>query len=96
MVAVVPAEAHFDPAVASLGKLPSVIQPDPRTNVVPRPPALRRQNACRFAWPPDQGSHWTYICLGPEEFSHQLLEVRARCSATFANGTCGHRQSTAS
>jgi hypothetical protein len=42
------------------------------------PPILRRQNASRFAWPPDPMSSWTYILLSPDELADCLRTVCAR------------------
>lgn len=35
------------------------------------PPPLRRQNASRFTWPPDNVQEWTYIRFSPAELCEQ-------------------------
>eukprot|EP00966_Prymnesium_polylepis_P020412 469847-Prymnesium_polylepis.2 len=39
------------------------------------PPMLRRQNASRFSWPPDEHQEWTYIMLSPEEIVEQAARL---------------------
>ena len=42
------------------------------------PPALRRQNASRFSWPPDAAQEWCYIGLSPAELAEQCGRVLSR------------------
>jgi hypothetical protein len=52
--------------------------------LAPVPPMLRRQNASRFAWPPDPMQEWTYIGLTPVELSEQCERVLSRVVSPLA------------
>ena len=69
-------------------------EPPPMLFAKPQPgvpmvaPMLRRQNASRFAWPPDPNDDWTYIRFSPEQFCEQAafsleLELSVRQVAEF-------------